>query len=70
MRAYDEATWRVPQFFGQIRARQGSFHIWDATDDFSGVALDLLFDGTRLHLHNAAGSFGAVPLSIHGAQSP
>ena len=69
MHAHDEDTWRVPRFHGTLRARGGSFHIWDATDDFSAVSMDLHFDGGRLHLHNAAGSFGAVPMGIHGACS-
>ena len=66
MHAHDEATWRVPLFHGTLKARDGAFHIWDATDDFSAVSMDLLFDGTRLHLHNATGRFGAVPMAIHG----
>ena len=67
MRAYDEATWQVPLFYGSLKARDGAFHIWDATDDFSAVNMDLQFSGDRLHLHNTQGTFGAVPMTIHGA---
>ena len=52
------------------RVRDGGFHIWDATDDFSGVHMDLVFDGSQLHFHNARGSFGAVPMQIHGELHP
>lgn len=46
--------------------RDASFHFWDATDDITGASLDLLFERDRLYLHNAAGSFGAVPMTLTG----
>lgn len=49
------------------RCRDGSFHFWDAVDDFSDANMDLLFEGDRMYLHNASGRFGAVPLTMTGA---
>jgi hypothetical protein len=46
--------------------RDASFHFWDATDDINGASLDLLFERDRLYLHNARGSFGAVPMNLTG----
>jgi hypothetical protein len=50
-----------------MRCRGADFHFWDATDDILGADLDLLFEGDRLYLHNASGSFGSVPLTLTGA---
>lgn len=47
-------------------SRDASFHFWDATDDITGANLDLLFERDRLYLHNASGSFGAVPMTLTG----
>lgn len=49
------------------RVTDGAFHFWDATDDFSATNMDLLFETDRLYLHKATGFFGAVPMSITGA---
>lgn len=49
------------------RCRDGSFHFWDAVDDFSDANMDLLFEGDRMYVHNASGKFGAVPLTLTGA---
>ena len=46
--------------------RDADFHFWDATDDITGANLDLLFERDRLYLHNASGSFGAVPMTLTG----
>ena len=66
MHCYDADTWRLPSFGGRIKATNSSFHLWDATDDFSDVAMDLLFEHDRLYLHNAKGLFGAVPMTMTG----
>lgn len=66
MHCYDAATWHLPSFSGRIHTNGGAFHIWDATDDFSEVAMDLLFEHDRLYMHNAKGFFGAVPMSMTG----
>ena len=66
MHAHNAATWRLPLFTGRLRCRGIDFHIWDATDDFSGTDMDLLFEGHRLYLHDACGKFGAVPMTITG----
>ena len=50
------------------RCRGGSFHFWDAVDDFSGAHMDLLFEGDRMYVHNASGKFGAVPLTMTGGR--
>ena len=52
---------------GLCRCRDGAFHFWDAVDDFSNANMDLLFEGDRMYVHNASGSFGAVPLTMTGA---
>jgi hypothetical protein len=70
MHASDAATWRLPLFKGRMQCRGMAFHIWDATDDFSGTDMDLLFEGHRLYLHDASGNFGAVPMKITGTPSP
>lgn len=46
--------------------RGADFHFWDATDDITGADLDLFFERDRLYLHNARGSFGAVPMTLSG----
>jgi hypothetical protein len=46
--------------------RGADFHFWDATDDITDADLDLLFERDRLYLHNARGSFGAVPMTLTG----
>lgn len=66
MHAYDAATWRLPLFGGRVHCHDMAFHFWDATDDFSGTKMDLLFEGHRLYLHDASGKFGAVPMTITG----
>lgn len=66
MHAYDAESWHLPLFGGRVRATNLAFHFWDVTDDFSGAAMDLVFEGHRLYLHNARGCFGAVPLTITG----
>ncbi|KAK9804274.1 hypothetical protein WJX72_004315 [[Myrmecia] bisecta] len=66
LHCHDAATWHFPSFSGRVVCRDGSFHFWDATDDFTSTSLDLVFDGARVHLHRAEGRFGAVPLSITG----
>ena len=67
MHAHDADSWHLPHFSGRIRCSDTSFHFWDATDDFSRVSMDLLFEGHRLYLHNAKGLFGAVPMTITGS---
>ena len=69
LHSYDAATWRLPSFGGKLKARGGSFHLWDATDDFSDVTMDLLFEHDRLYMHNARGLFGAVPMTLTGAHA-
>ena len=66
MHCYDKATWKLPSFSGRINVRNGAFHLWDATDDFGDVSVDLLFEHDRLYMHNASGLFGAVPLTMTG----
>ena len=46
--------------------RDADFHFWDATDDIMDASLDLLFERTRLYLHNTKGRFGSVPMSLTG----
>lgn len=50
------------------RCRDGSFHFWGAVDDFNDTNMDLLFEGDRMYVHNGSGKFGAVPLTLAGAQ--
>lgn len=45
--------------------RGGEFHFWDSPDDIT-ADMDLLFERDRLYLHNAAGRFGAVPMTLTG----
>ena len=52
------------------RVKDGTFHFWDAVDDFSRTNMDLIFEHDRLYLHDASGHFGAVPMSITGAAPP
>jgi hypothetical protein len=52
-----------------VRGSDLAFHFFDAPDDFSRTQLNLLFEGDRLYLHGAHGYFGAVPLTLTGADA-
>lgn len=70
LRFHDEKSWtRYPDFSGRINCKKGSFHIWDAPDDFEEVDMDLLFENDRMHFHSATGYYGAVPVSAVGDMS-
>ncbi len=67
-RAYDAQTWQFPELTGTVRCRGLDLHFWDAPDDLHAVRVDLLFERTRVYLHNARGYYGAAPLTVTGAQ--
>ncbi|KAM6592238.1 hypothetical protein CsatA_014843 [Cannabis sativa] len=55
-----------PNLHGQLDVTGLAFQILDAPSCFSDVSASLCFRGQRIFLHNAHGSFGAVPLEASG----
>lgn len=66
MRCHDSETWHFPSFGGSVEGTDLEFHLWDAVDDFRKTSMSLLFEGSRLYLHNTEGFFGAVPMKVAG----
>jgi hypothetical protein len=68
VRFHDAKTWHdFPDLSGKLRVSDGEFHIWNAPDDFEGVNVDLVFEGSKIFLHNCTGKYGAIPLALTGS---
>lgn len=62
----DRDSWQFPKFNGRVAVRNADFHFWDSSDEIIDSTMDLIFEGDRVYLHKAKGSFGAVPMKVTG----
>ena len=62
----DRDSWQFPKFNGRVAVRNADFHFWDSSDEIIDSTMDLIFEGDRVYLHKAKGSYGAVPMKVTG----
>lgn len=62
----DRDSWQFPKFNGRVAVHHADFHFWDSSDEIIDATMDLIFEGDRVYLHKAKGSYGAVPMKVTG----
>ena len=62
----DRDSWQFPKFNGRVAVHHADFHFWDSSDEIIDSTMDLIFEGDRVYLHKAKGSYGAVPMKVTG----
>jgi hypothetical protein len=62
----DRESWAFPKFTGRVSVHNADFHFWDSSDEIIDSTMDLIFEGDRVYLHKAKGSYGAVPMKVTG----
>ena len=62
----DRDSWQFPKFNGRVAVHNADFHFWDSSDEIIDATMDLIFEGDRVYLHKAKGSYGAVPMKVTG----